>query len=251
MCAAAALDCNKSNILKTKLRRPTSLKLEEISREPVLRSISDKQKQLRLGISSLLVNKTELQSISRNTSCPSPFSSTLSPFSPYSPHSRNSQMALQPLRFVPERSQSSQAQILPNRLSYRPGRSTRPGSRARAVEPPTSPGCDNIPCYSPTSSLLSGPLSPTTSILSPFSVATSETSMTSPFQPESETSLTSPLPTLVECPYLQVSDRDSISSHSQTDSISVRLVHEYSCFTDYWLVFCLGTSNTLYVWGVA
>ena len=222
MCAAAALDCNKSTILKTKLRRPTSLKLEEVSREPVLRSISEKQKQLRLGISSLLVNKTELQNISRNTSCPSPFSSTLSQFSPYSPHSRSSQLVLQPLRPVPERPQSSQAQIQPNRLSCRPGRSTRPGSRARAVEPPISPSCDNQPCYSPTSSLLSGPLSPTISILSPFSGPHSETSMTSPFQPASETSLTSPLPTLAESPYLQVSDRDSISSHSQTDSISVR-----------------------------
>ena len=233
MCTLAALDRTKINTVIKKLRRPTSLKLEDNGGkpgggggDPVLRTISQKQRQLRLGISSLILKKTDAPNISRNTTCPSPFS-------PYSPHARNSMLAVNALRPVPEqRPQSAQsAQIQPNRLSCRP---SRPSSRAqpRPVPPPTSPSCDNpSACYSPTSSLMSGPLSPTSSVLSPFQPA----SLQSPFQPMSDSSIApSPFPASSEgpspfpapsdgsSPLLPNSDRDSISSHSQTDSISVR-----------------------------
>ena len=231
-----------------KPRRPTSLQLEDHPpAQPVLRSTSQRHKQLRLGVSSLVVNKTDAPNISRNASCPSPFS-------PYSPLTRNS--TVYPLRPVLERPQSSQsAQIKPSRLSGRP---SRPPSRAQArhVPPPTSPSCDNQgTCCSPTSSLLSGPLSPTSSVLSPFQTISEMEISSSPFQSNSDNNSytspfqqnnSSPFPSLTErasmqnypfsslperecmqsSPFQQQipSDQESISSRSQTDSISLRSI---------------------------
>ena len=144
--------------------RPTSLKLMSdapAAGQLILRTISQKQRQLRLGVSSLVVSsgsgsgsgvtggkKTENNGskmyISRNT-CYSP-----SQFSPYSPHSRTSML----LNNNSGRTSSGAtavansstgpsphaAQIHPLRLTSR--QSSRPCSRATAVPvpPPTSPG---------------------------------------------------------------------------------------------------------------
>lgn len=258
-------------------RRPTSLQLEDktnhqitttstttssrLHHPPFLRATSVRQKQLRLGVSSLVVTstpstatttdnnpKTDSGHISRNATC-------ASPFAPYSPLARNtSASALCPaLRPLPERPASSQsaAQVNPNRLSCRP---SRPPSRAlaRPVVPPTSPVCDNpgltggSECLSPTSSLMSGPLSPTSSVLSPFqpiSELETASSSASPFQSEEagqHHSALSPSPfqqqqhhhhhqafsSLPEAgggaQVIISSDQESISSRSQTDSISLR-----------------------------
>ncbi len=264
--------------------RPTSLKINDSSPgQLVLRTISQKQKQLRLGVSSLVMgsnsnnvnnngnnvassstsnanmSKTESKLyISRNTCCSPP-----NLFSPYSPHSSRTSMLLNSNSAAmvscanggaASRSTSSAsgaiassagvithaAQIQPNRLTSR--QSSRPCSRATAipVPPPTSPGCDNTYAVigggnggisSPTSSLLSGPFSPTSSVMSGF-------------PPLSEVSISSPFPGLLsdsrQSGHIHMeegkesgggtvgghdrlgSDIESVSSHSQADSVSLR-----------------------------
>ena len=297
MLGCGGLAASSSNTKSRPLRptRPTSLKLNDSSanasagQNMVLRTISQKQKQLRLGVSSLIVGatgggsgasgggvgggKTESKSyISRNTCC-SP-----SLFSPYSPHSRTSMLlnsgrtsAAPPMHppngaalgsFSSHPSQHlpphHAAQILPNRLT---SRQSRPCSRATAVPvpvpPPTSPhGCDisdfnnvrggdssgpgsmdhngagiggGMMVQSPTSSLLSGPFSPTSSVMSGFPPPSSDISISSPFPGLSDTQSpqldasfgrkTSPSNRLGS-----PSDLESVSSQSQADSVSLRLV---------------------------
>ena len=230
-----------------KLRRPTSLRLNDdltttttaatmssssgISHRPA--ATAQRQKQLRLGVSSLIIsgsaahhNQQQQQPhISRQQQ---QYAATTSPFAPYSPQARNNASLLalntsvfrlhQPHRdsssaqqqqwppTPPERPLSSQsAQIRPSRLAGRPSRPPGVRARPRPVLPPTSPDCDSpvACCYSPTASLLSGPLSPTASLLSPFAGGAAS-SPSSSFHPA------------------VASDRESLSSHSQTDSISVR-----------------------------
>ena len=266
-----------STVTSTRPTRPTSLKINDSGPgQLVLRTISQKQKQLRLGVSSLVMGtssgnstssnnnsstdasssvsgKTDSKQeyISRNTNCSSPPNL----FSPYSPHSSRTSMLLNSSAVATARSSSSasnngmnrsvgcgrntshvahSAQIQPNRLASR--QSSRPCSRATAipVPPPTSPGCDNHdyavigdanchPVQSPTSSLLSGPFSPTSSVISGF-------------PPPSEVSISSPFPSLFsysrQSGHLEDgkaggqdrlgSDIESVSSHSQADSVSLR-----------------------------
>ncbi len=233
-----------------KLRRPTSLRLNDDSTTTTTATMSSssyishrpaataqRQKQLRLGVSSLIIsgsaahhNQQQQQQPHISRQQQQQYAAATSPFAPYSPQARNNASLLalntsvfrlhQPHRdsssaqqqwgppTPPERPLSSQsAQIRPSRLAGRPSRPPGVRARPRPVLPPTSPDCD-IPvacCYSPTASLLSGPLSPTASLLSPFAGGAAS----------SPTSSSSLHPAVA-------SDRESLSSHSQTDSISVR-----------------------------